>query len=338
MNAENSSEFRKDIVSGDWVLIATGRKKRPQEFVSKEKKEIVPKEGCPFEDPQASGNSAPSIVYPEGSGKRWRIQVIENKYPAVSSEAANSKISSVGPYAVIQGSGYHDVVITRDHFKNFSKLSDDEAVALLKVFIARYKAVAADKRVTYVSIFHNWGKRAGASVFHPHYQMISIPVIPPDVEHSLQGSTSYFHKNKKCVHCSMIDWEKLDRKRIIYENDGALVFTPFVSKEPFEFRVFPKKHLSYFEDSPEKDLSSVALALKTSLAMLEKKMPGVDYNMFIHTAPVKNKAKYGHYHWHVEVQPKISISGGFELGTGIEITVVDPEEAASFIRGDESKK
>jgi UDPglucose--hexose-1-phosphate uridylyltransferase len=164
--------------------------------------------------------------------------------------------------------------------------------------------------------------------------MISIPVIPPDVEHSLAGSTDYFRKNKKCVHCSMIDWEKFDRKRIIFENDDAIAFAPFVSKEPFEFRIFPKKHLPYFEDTPKKDLVSVAMALKASLAMLEKKMPGIDYNFFIHTAPVKNKAKYGHYHWHLEVQPKISTAGGFELGTGIEITVVDPEEAAAFIRGD----
>jgi UDPglucose--hexose-1-phosphate uridylyltransferase len=130
----------------------------------------------------------------------------------------------------------------------------------------------------------------------------------------------------------MIDYEKKEKKRIIYENKEAIVFTPFISREPFELRVFPKKHFSYFEDTPEKTLRGIIEVLQKSLLILENKLHDPDYNFFIHTAPVKNKEKYPFYHWHIEIQPKISISAGFELCTGIEITIVDPDDAAKILK------
>jgi UDPglucose--hexose-1-phosphate uridylyltransferase len=91
--------------------------------------------------------------------------------------------------------------------------------------------------------------------------------------------------------------------------------------------------MPFFEDTPEKELRLIVQALHKSINLFEKRFKNTDYNFFIHTAPTRDKKKYGHYHWHIEIQPKISIPAGFELGTGIEITVVDPNEAAAFIRG-----
>lgn len=326
-----SPELREDLVSGDWILIAPGRKKRPDQFVSKEDKEIPGPENCLFEDPQASGNGPAIIRLPENPKKDWEIQLIPNKYPAVSVDGTTSG-KKVGPYLTVPAAGYHDVLITRDHYKNFSGLSAKSALDVFRVAQERYRDVAKDKRIAYVSIFHNWGAKAGASIYHPHYQMISIPVIPPDVDHSLSGSTRYFKKNKRCVHCDIVSFESKEKSRIILENEGAIVFAPYVSREPFEFRIFPKKHLPFFEDTSEADLRYVAEALRKSLSLLEKRFVNIDYNFFIHTAPTRNKGRYSHYHWHIEVQPKISIAAGFELSTGIEITVVDPDDAAAFIR------
>jgi len=327
-----SPELREDLVSGDWILIAPGRSNRPDQFVVKEERKIAPIDTCPFEDPQASGNAPALIRIPADTGKDWEIQLIPNKYPAVS---VDGKLTDGhhGPYPVRSGVGYHDVLITRDHFKNFAEISPEKAFLVFKTFQERYREVAKDKRIAYISIFHNWGPKAGASLFHPHYQIISIPVIPPDVGHSLEGSTRYLKKNKRCVHCDIIGFEIAEKKRIIFENKEAVVFTPFVSREPFEFRVFPKKHMPFFEDTPEKELRLIVQALHKSINLFEKRFKNTDYNFFIHTAPTRDKKKYGHYHWHIEIQPKISIPAGFELGTGIEITVVDPNEAAAFIRG-----
>ncbi|MEK7496180.1 MAG: HIT domain-containing protein [Patescibacteria group bacterium] len=331
-----NSELRQDIVSGDWIVIAPKRAKRPEQFIKKEKRIKAPIKGCPFENPQKSGHSQPILIYQRpttnNQQQNWSVQVIPNKYPVFVHKDICPAVSKNGPYSVIEGIGHHDLVITRDHHKNFPLLDKKTAVLVFKAFQKRYRMLAKDSCGAYVSIFHNWGPKAGASIYHPHYQIISIPVIPPDLEHSLDGSADYFRKSKKCVHCVMIEWEKKIKKRIVYENKSAVVFAPFVSREPFELRVFPKKHLPYFEDTKKEDLELVVEALQKALIIIKNKLNDPDYNFFIHTAPILNKKNYKHYHWHIEIQPKISISAGFELGTGIEITVVDPDEAAKILR------
>jgi UDPglucose--hexose-1-phosphate uridylyltransferase len=326
-----NSELRQDLVSGDWIVIAPRRAKRlHQLLVKKEKRKKAPIKDCPFENPQKSGHSQPILAYKNSNG--WRVQVISNKYPAFVHKNVCAHISRRGPYLTIEGVGHHDLVITRDHHKNFPHLDKSDANLVFRAFQERYRMLINDHCSAYISIFHNWGPKAGASIYHPHYQIISIPVIPPDINHSLSGSSQYFQKFKKCVHCVMIEWEKKIRRRIIYENKGAIVFTPFISREPFELRIFPRKHLPYFEDTPVKDLEMVVEALQKALMNIEKRLKDPDYNFFIHTAPILDKKKYKHYHWHIEIQPKISISAGFELGTGIEITVVDPDEAAKILK------
>ncbi len=230
------------------------------------------------------------------------------------------------------GLGYHEVLVTRDHNNNFPRLSYSDAVFVFQTFQARYLKFAGNKKISYVSIFHNWGLTAGASIYHPHYQLMAIPVIPPDVAHSLKGSENYFKLRKTCVHCVLIRWEKQQKKRIIAENSSAIAFCPFVSREPFEIRIFPKRHLPAFEDTKEKDLEGVVLTLQEALRKLEKALGRFDYNFFIHTAPVKNKKQYGNYHWHIEILPRTNISAGFELGTAIEINPLDPNDAAKIIR------
>ncbi len=354
-----NSELRQDLVSGDWIVIAPKRAKRPEQFIKKEKRIKTPIRGCPFENPQKSGHEKPILIYPNLNN--WLVQVIPNKYPAFIHKNVCPAVLKNGPYSVIEGIGYHDLVITRDHHKNFPLLDKKSANLVFQAFQERYQMFIKDSCSAYVSIFHNWGPKAGASIHHPHYQIISIPVIPPDINHSLSGSARYFSKHKKCVHCVMIEREKKIKKRIVYENKGAIVFAPFVSREPFELRVFPQKHLPYFEDTKKEDLEFVVDALQKALMKIETKLNNPDYNFFIHTAPILNlvrnrtqihfvkndisngvkasaisngvnKKNYKHYHWHIEIQPKISISAGFELGTGIEITVVDPDEAAKILK------
>jgi len=341
------SELRQDIVSGDWVAIAPARSKRPDQFLKKEKRIKAPIESCPFEDPQKSGNNPPILVYAknkkmifvgekfpgyESDLKEWQVQVLENKYPALKHKTICAKEFKKGPYSVVEGVGYHDLVITRDHNKNFANLDKSTANLVFTAFKDRYLIIGRDNCTVYTSIFHNWGPEAGASVYHPHCQIISLPIIPPDIGRSLKGSDSYFSVNKKCVHCVMIEWEKKEKIRVVYENDGAIAFTPFVSREPFEVRIFPKNHLPFFEETGKEDMEAVVDVLQKVLKGIETKLRDPDYNFFIHTAPHVDKQKHGHYHWHIEVVPKISTSAGFELGTGIEITAVDPDEAAKMLK------
>lgn len=329
---QESSQFRRDLISGDWIIIAPGRARRPQKLLQKikTKRKREPKKNCPFENPQKYGNPEPLLVYP--SRDNWEIQIIPNKFPAITHSGVCGFMKHNGPFSIFPGIGHHDLIITRHHDNNFPKLSGRQAVELLKIFQSHYRMLSSDKCLSYISIFHNWGPKAGASIYHPHYQTIATPIIPPDVSHSLRGAQHYWRKYKQCAHEVMIEWEKEQKKRVIYENKYAIVFCPFVSREPFEMRVFPKAHEPYFEDTNMKTIAAVADALQYALKCLERNLSDPDYNFFIHTAPLKHKNRYHYYHWHIEILPKITINAGFELGTGVEINVVDPDEAARIIR------
>jgi len=332
-----NSELRQDLVSGDWVIIAPGRLRRPDQFLKKKVKQIVlSKKTCPFEGKKFLKRIEGKIILRWPETGPAKILIFPNDYPVLNHLVIPQKgkivLKKEGPYNVVEGRGRHDLVVTNSHFKDFFELSLEEAIQVLVAFRDRYLMLAGNKNLAYVSIFHNWGTLAGASVYHPHYQIISLPVVPPDVSHSLAGSDRYFKEHHSCVHCAIIDWEKKEKKRIIAENKDAIAFAPFVSRNPFEVRVFLKKHQPYFENTPDGELRGVAIILRQVLHLLKKNLNGPDYNFFIHTSPLKNKRAYQHYHWHMEILPKFSIQAGFELGTGIEINVIDPDLAAKILR------
>lgn len=337
------SELRQDLVSGDWIIMASERFHRPYNLLAQKKLRLEsPKSTCPFEKLDESGNWPPISVFPPlqgrsakdlaGALKNWKIVLIPNKYPALAHIAGCAATFSHGPNSFKNGSGEHDLLITRDHYKNFAWLDLDQATRVFQVLQDRYRALSKDRCNVYTSAFANWGPSAGASIFHPHYQVITLPIIPPDIEHSIQGSRKYFEKHGRCPHCVMLKFDVAEKKRVIAENGGAIAIVPYASREPFEVMVFPKKHLSYFEQSSPSATKSVAAVLQAALKKIHKQLNDPDYNFFIHTAPLKGKG-YGHYHWHIEILPKITELGGFELSTGVDINVVDPSEAASMLRG-----
>lgn len=330
-------ELRYHITSGDWVLISPKRKSKakPDNFEKKEKRKIISKIGCPFEDPQKFGNSSPSFWYPGKTySKNWKIQILENKFPALSHPVkdAHSKRENIGVYIKASGIGFHDLLITRNHFDNFADLDGNLSFNVLKLISKKITQVSKDGCIKYVSVFQNWGPTAGASIFHPHYQIISLPIIPNDVSRSLSFSEKYYKENQKCIHCQIIKDELKFKERIVYQDKDIIAFCPFASKEPYQVNIFPKKHLPFFEDSPDAILKRISNALKIVLLSIKKNVSDPDYNWFIHTGPITEKNKHQHYHWHIEVVPKSNISGGFELGTGIEVNAVPPEDAAKELR------
>ena len=324
------SQLRRDLVSGDWIVIAPKRGARPHGGKALPKRKAAPLKDCPFEDPRRMSGAEPIIEISNGNG--WSLILIENKFPAFTHRDVCTTVMKRGPYEVADGVGHHDLIITKDHKKDFPDLSPKEAFSVLRAFQDRYLMLLNDECLSYVSMFHNWGPRAGASVFHPHYQMVAIPVIPPDFQHSLRGSREFAKNEGGCVHCAMIDWERKEKSRIIFENRGAIAFAPFVSRTAYEIRVFPKHHFPFFERTTERDLSDIAEALQASLRMVRRGLNDPDYNFFIHTAPMRGKGKYETYHWHIEVLPRVTIPAGFEQGTGIEINPVDPDQAALIFR------
>lgn len=333
------SELRQDLVTGDWVVVATGRARRPQDFGKQKGVIKVPKTGCPFETllPELilaydhSGRVyGPKDVKREIS-RNWWLQVVSNKFPAFGPGQCK-RLYRLGPHRVQDGVGFHEVIITRDHHRSPGEQSAQEVAILLSSYRERYRLLAQEPCVEYVSIFHNHGQEAGASIYHPHSQIIAIPVVPPDVGRSLFGSAGYFRLHQKCVHCTMISFEIRSRRRIVYSNRHFVAFAPYVSRSAFEVRIFPRVHNSNFETSSDEEIRSCAEALSAVLGQLHRRLNNPAYNFFIHTAPVADHSRYNYYHWHIEILPKTAVWAGFEIGTGIEISTIAPETAAQFLR------
>ncbi len=325
------SELRQDLVSGNWTLISPARAARPHAPTSAAAQKQITKANCPFEDLiVAAGGKKPLLQY--GTSKLWRLGIIENKYPALRHEAACPAFFKDGPYQHLGGVGRHEILVTRDHQKNFSQLSPGAAFEVFLATAERFRALKEDPCLQYMLLFQNYGVSAGASQPHPHYQIITTPVTPPGVAHSLEGARQYFEKHQRCVHCVMINHELKAKKRIIYENEHAVVFAPFASTYKYELRVFPKHHHARFEQTPEEELSAVSLALQKALGALRKSLRDPDYNFLVHTAPLKDESSYKRYHWHIEITPRLQIFAGFEIGTGMVINPVAPEDAAAILR------
>ncbi len=333
------NEFRQDLVSGDWVLFSTERAKKPTNIKNKEKF-YQPKNGCVFENPQASGQGEPLAVYLNGKkvswigsfNGEWTTQVIKNKYSA----SIHSEVCSVekrqGPFRIIDASGFHEVVITKDHDRSFAQFNNNETEEIIRIYLDRFREIAKDRCAKYILIFHNHGALAGASVYHNHSQIISMPVLPPEILRSIRGAEVYYSTNKQKVHDTLIASASEEKNLFVHENEKFIAFCPFVSKTAYEIRIFPKASSPRFEEMVEGDIPYLADMLNVVIRKLNVALNDPDYNFYIHTAPVDRDSSYEYYHWHIELVPKQGVIGGFELGTDMYINVVDPIEAAEKLR------
>jgi len=337
-------ELRLDPVSKDWVLIKTGLTRKLEDLrrraggYDRASWEATQKD-CPFDTLEKQ--DCPTHAFFEGeeiplsAGKKcvpehWTTIAFPNRYPAFVAKKY-FKIRNVGPYQVADGVGFHEVIVTKSHTDDIPQFSVSQTKELFDMYHARYRALKDKRFVKHISIFKNSGPRAGASVAHPHSQIIAAPVTDPDILSSLQGSLEYFTENKKCIHCAMIAWDRKDKKRMVYENDEFIVFCPFASRVSFEMRVYPKTHAPYFEQTDAREREALADAFLAAMSKLYKTLKDPDYNYFLHTAPADG-GNYKHYHWHWEILPRTAVWAGYELGSQIEVSTIEPEKAAAFLR------
>ena len=328
---ESFSELRQDLISGDWVVIANSRGKRPDDFKTKTKiSEKSSVESCLFCDPIASGQEKDVLIY-NTSDDDWSLRVFPNKYPAFARPVGKINHQEEGPYFWMDGLGYHEVIVTKDHFEGIGTMENLKVAEIFDAFQTRYLDLMNKKSVRYIEIFHNQGKSAGASIFHPHSQLVAIPVVSPYIKLELEGAERYYKANKKCVFCDIIEWEQEKKERIIFENDKFIALCPFASRRAFEVWVLPKEHMPYFERMETEDKIQVGEALNEAVRKINVVLNNPDFNFYLHTSPCDGKS-YEHYHWHIEILPKTSIWAGFELSTGIEISAIEPEKAAVALK------
>ncbi len=322
------SELRQDIVTGDWVVIATGRAKRPNDFVKPDHFRTIDQDD-PFEHPESSGQEKDVLIYRRDDGD-WSLRVFPNKYPAFS-RGRVAKDLSEGPYFSMSGSGYHEVVVTRDARKSIALLETWQVAEVLDAYQERFLALMNKKSVNYIQIFHNHGKEAGASIAHPHSQLMAIPVISPYIDLELRGAEQYYKQNRQKVFGVVAEYEGESQKRLVFENDHFIAFCPFASRAAFEVWIVGKRPNPYFERITDEEKFACAEALRMTLRSVYDGLNDPPYNFYIHTAPCDGR-DYPQYQWHIEILPHTATWAGFELSTGIEISTIQPEAAAEYLR------
>jgi len=237
-------------------------------------------------------------------------------------------------YDMMNGVGAHEVLIeTPYHQKDICDLLNSEIENFLTMYCRRSLDLAKDKRFKYLMIFKNFGAAAGASMEHPHTQMVALPMVPKNVMEEISGAHHYFAYRERCLFCDIIRQETQEKERIVMENKYFLAFCPFVSRFPFEIWIIPKKHHGYFCRIPSEEIPALAEVLKGVIAKLKIIFPNLCYNYIIHSSPINGKdIEAEGYHWHIELMPKLTRVAGFEWGSGFYVVTTPPELAAEYIR------
>ncbi|MEK7404711.1 MAG: galactose-1-phosphate uridylyltransferase [Acidobacteriota bacterium] len=326
-------EFRKDPITGRWVIIATDRARRPSDF-TREPVVIKGVRFCPF-CPGHEEKTPPEILaYRQNGGPNqsgWSLRVVPNKFPALRVEGDFDR-QAEGLYDRMNGIGAHEVIIeTPDHNATLAGMPEKGIEDVFWAFRDRIRDLKNDRRMRYLLIFKNHGEAAGASLEHTHSQLIALPVVPRSAQEELDGSKRYYDYKERCIYCDIIRQETEDPSRVVLETDAFVAICPFAARFPFEVWIVPRQHHSHFEDTDIPTMRNLAWVQRVVLRKLDRVLERPAYNLMVHTSPVQEPSM-PHYHWHIELIPKLTRVAGFEWGTGFYINPAPPEEAAGFLR------
>lgn len=326
-------ELRKDPIVGRWVIIATDRAKRP----ITPKTEFVPGSGeaCPFCEGKEGNTPLEILSYRDHTTrpneKGWRVRVVPNKFPALQVEGDLNKRGE-GIYDKMHGIGAHEVIVECPfHEISLAHLTEENIREVLWVYRDRLVDLKKDPRLVYGMVFKNVGAAAGASLEHTHSQLIVTPIVPINVQEEMNGSLEFFNYRGRCIYCDMVHQEMASEKRIVLDTPNFLSFAPFACRFPFETWILPKHHNSHFENIHKTEVDELGTVLKTILLKLETALDRPAYNYIVHTSPFDAQS-LAHYHWHIEIIPRLTRVAGFEWGTGFYINPVPPEQAAALMR------
>jgi len=328
-------ELRKDPVVGRWVIISTERGQRPSDFRIEPVRAVGG--NCVF----CPGNEAKTpteilaIRTPDSApnGPGWSLRVVPNKFPALRIEG-ELEPSGEGLYDRMNGVGAHEVVIeSPDHRATLATLPADTVADVLLAYRDRVVDLKKDPRFEYILVFKNYGAAAGASLEHPHSQLIATPIIPIMLTEELNGSSQYYRMKERCVWCDILHQERRSQRRMIVEANGFVAFAPFASRFPFETWILPTHHRSAFEETGVEELRGLAEVLGEFLRRMDRVLQHPPFNFMLHTAPLR-EGPLEHFHWHLEIIPKLTNVAGYEWGSGFFINPVLPEDAAAALRED----
>ncbi|MFM8906015.1 MAG: galactose-1-phosphate uridylyltransferase, partial [Actinomycetota bacterium] len=302
------SQLRLNPLTGRWVTLVADRAKRPTDFAPRlAQVEADPSRPCPF-CPGNEEATPPALEQVDSEGK-WTLRVVPNLYPAVDGDG-NLTVRNLGPvHTMADASGIHEVfVITPDHTSGVGTFADNVIRNIMTALRRRFEEHARTPNVRYTQAFINHGREAGASLAHPHGQILGLPFVPGEI---LEEERAFERFKGGCILCATIDAESVDNKRVVLESEHAVVVTPYWSGSPYELLIIPESHDAHLTDSSDDVLTAIGIAIRDSIRMLNNTLGDVAYNLVFHTAPSHHA---GNFHWHVHLWPKLTTTAGFEKG------------------------
>jgi UDPglucose--hexose-1-phosphate uridylyltransferase len=328
-------QLRKDPLSDRWVILAEGREERPNEF----ERRGLRRSGlrCPFCAGNESDTPPAIVTYGPADGDHaggdgpWSVRVVPNKYPALVPHGRTEPVRN-GLYEQSDAVGGHEVIVESPrHVSSLSELTLEEASLLMRAYRDRLRVLRSETQYRYALIFKNVGPEAGASLEHAHSQLVATPMVPIEVQQELNGAQRLFTEHRQCFFCQVIAEETDPGPRRAALSPRFIAVCPFASRMPYELWVLPRQHASHFEDQSGAELAELAQFLQRIITKLESLHGNLAYNYFLHTAPL-GSPPLEHYHWHLEVFPRLATTAGFEWGAGYFINPVPPEQAAAILR------
>lgn len=323
-------QLRQNIITGDWVVIAPERAKRPNTFQEVEELQADHPSECVF--------CPESDEYKIRSLKEFETEfsfVIPNKFPAFLEDKNNCSHRTYKLendfYRARPATGGHDLIILKEHKANIYTFSLEQWIDLFSNARRRYQHWRKDCNSEYSMLIYNQGRKAGASIHHPHAQLFASNILPNLVNRELEGSRKFFENEGQCVFCALLAHETTEKHRLLVENEHFIAFTFYAARLPFEVWVLPKKHSSHFEDAESEIIVALAEICEQLTKMYDITLKQPPLNFFIHDLP-RSIGKSNSYHWHLEFVPRVSNYGGYEMGSGVIIDVMSPEEAAGYLK------
>ncbi len=319
------NQLRLDPLSGRWVAVSTDRLQRAT-FVPRQVHAAPDAAAtCPF----CPGNeeATPPALETYGAGGAWLVRVLPNRYPAFEGNLP-FVVDHRGPvFTEAPASGIHEVLVfSPDHDLHWASFSREQSRLVMSAIRDRVEEHQGTPGLRYSQVLVNAGREAGASIEHPHGQLLGIPFVPRELVDE-QGSFARFAGG--CLLCTAAAAEERAGYRLVHATDEAVTFAPYWSGTPYELLVVPREHEAHLQRSGPADLAGVGDAVRVALDALRTRLGDFAYNIVFHSAPYRAT---GSFHWHVHVLPKLMTRAGFELGTGVYINVVAPEKAAEDLR------
>lgn len=330
------STLRYDPTTNDWVIFAPSRAHRPREDSLASDRPPVEFNHCPF-CPGNESHTPPEIYAvrhrPVANSPGWEVRVVPNKFPALRIEEDESSVTEAQRFFRFRGGcGAHEVIIeSPEHKCILAEQPVSQIESLLKTLQIRHNDLLRDHRMQSIIIFKNHGEAAGTSLQHPHFQLIATPVVPHLMRTKMAIAADYFDMTGHCLYDVMLKEELAAEKRILAASEKYVALLPYASHVPFEIWIFPRVLRSSFGTVPSDELRPLAEMLKEVLSRLAVNLDNPDFNLTIDSVP-RGDEDQSYFLWHIRILPRLTTPAGFEMGSGMSINTVLPEEANCFLR------